>query len=89
MAEQGIDPNIGVKRPDYFYFSGGAMSLQSRLDALTDEEANMLIDAKLIVRGVEVKEGRQGCQMCMLIFGCMFIIPLIIVCLPCFQKWAS
>ena len=36
MAENGIDPNFGVKRPDYFYFSGNAMSLQSRLETLTD-----------------------------------------------------
>ena len=41
--------------PNYFFFNGSSISLQTRLETMTDEEANKIIDATIVVTGREVK----------------------------------
>ena len=41
--------------PNYFYFAGNSLSLRSRLDSMTDEEANRIVDANITVTGIETQ----------------------------------
>ncbi len=47
-----ISMNLLNSNPKYYYFSGNSLSLQSRLEAITDEEANQIIDATITVGGI-------------------------------------
>ena len=37
--------------PNYFNFVGNSLSLQSRLNGMSDEQANQIIDATIVVTG--------------------------------------
>ena len=86
MAEAGIDPDLGIKKADYFYFSGNALSLQSRLDSISDQEVGILVDAKIIISGVEVKEVNMTALMCTLIWGAIILFPLFFICCNWWKK---
>jgi len=54
--------------PNYFFFNGTSLSLQARLDAMTDEDANKIIDATIIVTGREVQPLSFSGFLCTLIW---------------------
>ena len=46
----GMVPGM-TNNPNYFYFSGNSLSLQARLNGMTDEEASRIVDATIVVTG--------------------------------------
>jgi len=46
----GLAPGMN-NNPNYFYFTGNSLSLQARLNGMTDEEANKIVDATIVVTG--------------------------------------
>jgi hypothetical protein len=54
----GMDPTMMAmggagfsNNPSFFYFTGNSLSLQSRLDGMTDQDASRIIDATIVVTG--------------------------------------
>ena len=56
MAGAGMGMGMGMMggmmNPNYFMFSGNSLSLQSRLDSLTDDETQKYVDSSITVVGV-------------------------------------
>jgi len=53
-----FDTNLGTNIGSinqYFFFSGNAPSLQTRLDAMPDSQINQINDASIRVTGIEIK----------------------------------
>jgi hypothetical protein len=70
--------------PNYFFFNGSSISLQTRLETMTDEEANKIIDATIVVTGREVQSHNNFAQCCTILWGSIFIFPL---CFTCCDWW--
>lgn len=68
----------------FYYFSGSAMSLQSRLETMPDNEAEAVIDATITITGVEIKPKNTMCEMCTFIWGSLILLPLFLLC---FNPW--
>ena len=61
MMGVGMDPSMlamggmggaGMSNnPSFFYFTGNSLSLQSRLNGMTDQDAYKIIDATIVVTG--------------------------------------
>lgn len=53
----GMNPNMMAmgaglgNNPSFFYFTGNSLSLQSRLDGMSDQDASKIIDATIVVTG--------------------------------------
>jgi hypothetical protein len=45
--------------PKVFTFNGSAMSFQARVDALTEQEINRIVDVNIMVTGIEVRHGNS------------------------------
>lgn len=68
----------------FYYFSGSAMSLQSRLETMPDSEAEAVIDATITITGVEIKAKNTMCEVCTFIWGSLILLPLFLLC---FNPW--
>jgi len=58
QSMMGMDPSMmGMggaafgNNPSFFYFIGNSLSLQSRLDGMSDQDACKIIDATIVVTG--------------------------------------
>jgi hypothetical protein len=82
MAPSANFPIAGDSR--FYYFTGSAMSLQCRLETMSDQEISNIIDANLTITGIEIKPNNTMCEMCTFIWGSIIILPLLLVC---FNPW--
>ena len=54
MQQMGM-MNALSGNPNYFFFAGTSLSLQSRLESMSDEEVNRIVDANITVTGVQIQ----------------------------------
>jgi hypothetical protein len=80
----GMGMGMGMMNPSVFMFSGNSLSLQSRLDSLTDADCERFIDANVTTSGVEVQAMSMMSLMCTMIWGSLLIFPL---CFMCCSWW--
>lgn len=54
LGFQGMNQALGMvgSNGKFFYFEGNSLSLQARLESLTDEDINGIVDAQITVTGV-------------------------------------
>ncbi len=77
----GMGMGMGMMmNPNLFMFSGNSLSLQSRLDSLTDADCERFIDANVNATGVEVQAMNMMSFMCTIIWGSFIFIPLFFMC---------
>ncbi len=82
-ATAGLIMGMGAgisNNPNYFFFNGSSISLQTRLETMTDEEANKIIDATIVVTGREVQSLNSTAFLCTFVWGSIIIIPLFFMC---------
>ena len=82
-ATAGMMMGMGAgisNNPNYFFFNGTSLSLQARLDGMSDEEANRIVDATIVVTGREVQALNTTGFLCTFIWGSIIIIPLFFMC---------
>lgn len=73
-------------RPDSFYFSGNALSLQSRIEALADAELHKIVDININVTGTQI-QAFNTCSYCWTIAtGSIIIIPIFFMCCGWWRK---
>ena len=83
----GMNPLMGMSNnPNYFYFIGNSLSLQSRLDSISDEEAGKIVDANINVVGVEVKPISMASMICTMIWASIIIIPFFFMCMSWWKR---
>lgn len=73
----------------YYFFSGNSLSLQSRLETMSDNEAEAIVDATVTVSGIEIQPKNSTCEMCVFIWGSLIILPLFLLCCDCYKRCAS
>jgi hypothetical protein len=78
-AGMGMGGNVGL-----FYFNGNSLSLQSRLDSMTDADAEMIVDANITVTGTQIQTMNTFSFICTLLLGSILIFPL---CFMCCDWW--
>jgi hypothetical protein len=54
--------------------------LQVRLEAMSDEEVNRMVDANITVSGIEVRPFNITSYICTLVWGSILLFPLFFVC---------
>lgn len=80
MMGMGMGMGMGMMNPNVFMFAGNSLSLQSRLDSITDAECERFIDANITATGVEAQTMNMWSFMCTMIWGSIIIIPLFFMC---------
>jgi hypothetical protein len=84
MMAMGMGMGMGsmnmMNNPNYFFFAGNSLSLQTRLETMTDEEINRMSDASITVTGIEIKPVSMMSLMCTTIWGSILIFPMFFMC---------
>lgn len=70
----------------FFYFEGNSLSLQARIDSLTDEDVSGIVDAQIKVTGVEIQSMNNWSMMCTMIWGSIIILPLLFLCMDWWRR---
>lgn len=75
-----------MNNPKYFYFVGTPQSLQARLDNMSDEESNQLLDANITITGIELQPLNNCSMMCTILWGSIILIPIFFMCCRWWKK---
>ena len=70
--------------PRYFYFAGNSISLQSRLNSMTDQDLSQITDATIVVVGSQIQELNTCGMVCTMVWGGFVIFPM---CFMCCDWW--
>jgi hypothetical protein len=80
MMANNMFSGMNSNNPSLFYVSGNALSLQSRVEALSDEALHKIVDANITVTGTQIQSMNMGAYMCTIIGGSFIILPLFFIC---------
>lgn len=81
----GMNMNM-MNSPSYFTFVGTPQSFQARVDNMTDEQINQLLDANITITGIEIQPMNMMSYMCTVIWGSIILIPIFFMCMPWWKR---
>ena len=83
----GLGMSIGMgMTPNTFLFMGNALSLQTRIESLKDEEIEKIADISISVSGTQVQSMNMASYLCTIIWGSIIIFPLFFLCMGWWKR---
>lgn len=86
MQMMGAMGGMNNNSPASFYFAGNSLSIQSRVEAMPEDELNQIVDANLTITGMEIKPYSCWGYICTIIWGSILIFPIFFICCAWWQR---